>query len=56
MKGEMKSYRFDISNRRENKFRSHEVSFRVHFNKHVLIDICRQFISDSVYMIFYHPK
>ena len=56
MKGEMNSYRFDISNRRENKFRSHEVSFRVHFNEHVLIDICRQFISDSVYMIFYHPK
>ena len=31
MRGEMNSYRFEISNRRENKFCSHEVSFRLHF-------------------------
>ena len=30
MRGEMNSYWFEISNRRENKFRSHEVSFRLH--------------------------
>ena len=31
MRGEMNSYRFEISNRRENKFCSHEVSFRLDF-------------------------
>ena len=31
MRGEMNSYRIEISNRRENKFCSHEVSFRLHF-------------------------
>ena len=31
MRSEMNSYRFEISNRRENKFCSHEVSFRLHF-------------------------
>ena len=31
MRGEMNSYRYEISNRRENKFCSHEVSFRLHF-------------------------
>ena len=31
MRGEMNSYRFEISNQRENKFCSHEVSFRLHF-------------------------
>ena len=31
MRGEMNSYRFEISNRRVNKFCSHEVSFQLHF-------------------------
>ena len=31
MRKEMNSYRFEISNRHENKFCSHEVSFRLHF-------------------------
>ena len=30
MRGEMNSYLFEISNQRENKFCSHEVSFRLH--------------------------
>ena len=45
---------FKISNRRENKFYSHEVSLRLHFD--ILLDMCRHFISGGVYMIFYHPK
>ena len=57
MRGEMNSYRFEISNRPENKFCSHEVSFRMHFKwPNILMDMCRHFISGSVYMIFYHPK
>ena len=31
MRGEINSYRFEISNRRESKFCSHDVSFRLHF-------------------------
>ena len=31
MRGEMNSYRFEISNRCENKFCSHEVSLQLHF-------------------------
>ena len=31
MRGEMNTYRFEISNRLENKFCSHEISFRLHF-------------------------
>ena len=31
MRGEMKSHRFEISNRREKKFCSHDVSFWLHF-------------------------
>ena len=31
MRDEMNSYRFEISNRCENKFCSHKVSFRLHF-------------------------
>ena len=31
MRDEMKSYQFEISNQHENKFCSHEVSFRLHF-------------------------
>ena len=30
MRGEMKSYRFEISNQHENKFCSHDVLFRLH--------------------------
>ena len=30
MRGEMNSYLFEISNQRENKFCSHEVSFQLH--------------------------
>ena len=33
MRGKINSYRFEISNQRENKFCSHEVSFRLHFKK-----------------------
>ena len=59
MRDEMNSYRFEILNRRENKFCSHEVLF--HFGciskqLNVLMDMCRHFISDSLYMIFYHKK
>ena len=55
----MNSYQFEILNRRENKFCSHEVLF--HFGciskqLNVLMDMCRHFISDSLYMIFYHKK
>ena len=55
----MNSYRFEILNRRENKFCSHEVLF--HFGciskqLNVLMDMCRHFISDSLYMIFYQKK
>ena len=31
MRDEINSYRFEISNRHENKFLSHEVLFRLHF-------------------------
>ena len=56
MRGEMNSYRFEISNRRENKFCSHEVSFRLHFKTTRYFDgCCRPFISGGAY-IFYHPK
>ena len=57
MRGEKNSYQFEISNWRENKFCSHEVSFRLHFKRpNFLMDMCRHFISGSVNMIFYHPK
>ena len=56
MRGEINSYRFEISNRRENKFCSHEVSFRLHFKTTRYFDgCCRPFISGGAY-IFYHPK
>ena len=56
MRGKMNSYRFEISNRRENKFCSHEVSFRLHFKTTRYFDgCCRPFISGGAY-IFYHPK
>ena len=56
MRGETNSYRFEISNRRENKFCSHEVSFRLHFKTTRYFDgCCRPFISGGAY-IFYHPK
>ena len=54
MRSEMNSYRFEISNRRQNKFSSHEISFRLHFKTTRYFD--GHFTSDSVYMIFYHPK
>ena len=38
MRGEMNSYRFEILNRRENKFFSHEVSFRLHFKTNRYFD------------------
>ena len=31
MRGKMNSYRFEISNRRDNKFCSHDISFRLRF-------------------------
>ena len=39
MRGEMNSYRLDISNRSENKFCSHEVSFRLHFKTTRYFDV-----------------
>ena len=59
MRDEMNSYRFEILNRRENKFCSHEVLFHFGYiskQLNVLMDMCRHFISDSLYMIFYHKK
>ena len=51
----MNSYRFEISNRCENKFCSHEVTFWLHFKKtNILMNMSRHFISGNVYMIFYH--
>ena len=38
MRGEMNSYRFEISSRRENKFFSHDFSFRLHFKTTRYID------------------
>ena len=56
MRGEMNSYRFEISNWCESKFCSHEVSFRLHFKTTRYFDgCCRPFISGGAY-IFYHPK
>ena len=57
MRGEMNSYRFEISNRRENKV----VHMKFHFGciskrPDIMMDMCRHFISGSVYNIFYHPK
>ena len=57
MRGKMSSYRFEISNRRETssvhmKFRFGWISKR----PDILMDMCRHFISGSVYMTFYHPK
>ena len=48
MTGKMNSYRFEILNRRESKFCSHDVS--------IWLDMGRHFILGSVYMIFYHTK
>ena len=58
MRGEMNSYWSEISNRRENKFCSREVSFRLHFKTTRYFDgyVIRHLISDSVYIIFYYPK
>ena len=57
MRDNMNSYHFEIWNRRENKFCSHEVSFRLHFKMTEYYDgMRRDFILGSVYMIFYHPK
>ena len=57
MRGEMNSFRFDILNRRENKFCSQGVSFQLHFKiTRVLMDMRQHFILASVYMIFYRPK
>ena len=38
MRSEMNSYRFEISNRRENKFCLHEGSFRLHFKTTLYFD------------------
>ena len=35
MRGQMNSYRYEISNWRESKFCSHEVSFQLHFKVQV---------------------
>ena len=53
----MNSYRFETSNQRESNFCSQEVSFRLHFKTtRYFMDMCRHFISGSVYIIFYQPK
>ena len=52
MRGKMSWCRFEISNHRENKFCSHAVSFGLHLKQpDIFIDICRHFISGSVYII-----
>ena len=58
MRGEMNSYRFEISNRRENKFGSHEVSFRLHFKTTRYFWWTCVGISFRVKFTwyFYHPK
>ena len=57
MRDEMNSYRFEISSRRENKFCSHKFHFDcISKRPDILMDMCRHFISGSVYMIFYHPE
>ena len=38
IRGEMNSYRFEISNRRENKFCSYEVKIRLHFKTNQYFD------------------
>ena len=53
----MNSYQSEISNRREKS----AVYMKFHFGciskrPDILMDMCRHFISGSVYMIFYHPK
>ena len=57
MRGEMKSYRFQISNRHENK----SVHMGFHFGfiskrPNILMDMRRHVMSGSVNMIFYDPK
>ena len=57
MRGEIISYQFDISNRRENKVWNYTT---FHFGciskwPDILMDMCRHFISGSVFIIFYHP-
>ena len=54
MRGEMNSCRFEISNRRENKFCSHEVLFGLYFKTAQYFG--GHFTLGSIYMIFYHPK
>ena len=57
MRGKTNSNWFEISNRRENKFCLHEVSFQLHFKTILHFDgMPRHFISSSAYVIFYHPK
>ena len=57
MRDEMNSYRFEISSRRENKFCSHKFHFDcISKRPDILMDMCRHFISGSVYMILNHPK
>ena len=57
MRDEMNSYRFEISSRRENKFCSNKFHFDcISKRPDILMDMCRHFISGSVYMIFYHPE
>ena len=57
MRDEMNSYRFEISSRRENKFCSHKFHFDcISKRPDILMDMCRHFISGSVYMILYHLK
>ena len=57
MRGEIISYQFEISNRRENKVWNYTT---FHFGciskwPDILMDMCRHFISGSVFIIFYHP-
>ena len=57
MRGEMNSYRFEISNRRENKFFHMQIHFGcISKRPDNLMDMYRHFISGSAYMIFYHLK
>ena len=57
MRGEIISYQFEISNWRENKVWNYTT---FHFGciskwPDILMDMCRHFISGSVFIIFYHP-
>ena len=57
MRGEMNSYRFEISNGHKNKFCSRKFHFGcISKCPDILMNMCRHFISGGVYIIFYYPK